>query len=95
MSLFSETYSEYNANCDKCHKEVLEVIEYMDVKEWDDGCGVCSKCRKVFCKRCVVEKGDKIYCPECDSELMEFWGASVYDLINVLSHDCQPFERKK
>ena len=94
MTLSSETYQECFAYCDKCKVMVLEVIEYANIENWDDYCGVCSKCQKLFCKNCVVERKDKIYCPECGRELMEFYGCSVYDLMAILEHDCQPFKGK-
>ena len=90
-----ESYAEYNATCDKCNKQVLEVIEYMNVEEFDDECGVCPHCRKLFCKQCVVLKDDEIYCPYCKGKLIECLGASPYDLIQILQHDCQPFKKKE
>jgi len=94
MILSTETYYEYQADCSKCHKTVLEVIESADIEHWDERCGVCPKCKKLFCGKCVVEKGDKIFCPDCGGELLEFFDCGVYDLISILEHDCQPFERK-
>ena len=97
MSLYSESYHEYHADCSKCHSEILEIIEYADIKNFDDKSGVCSRCRKLFCGNCVIEKDDgAIYCPECENKLIEFWGCSPYDLIGILMHDCQLFlEAKK
>jgi len=95
MSLGKEEYVEYNASCDKCGKDVLEVIEYMDIEEWDSECGVCPKCKKLFCHECVIEDKGKFCCPECKGEVLEFWDCSVYDLIAILEHDCQPFEKKE
>jgi hypothetical protein len=92
MTLGSETYAEYWAYCDRCGSQVIRVLESMDLKEWDERCGICSYCRKLFCKDCVVEKDDTVFCPDCNGELMDFLGCSVYDLIGILQHGCQPFK---
>lgn len=94
--MYSETYSEYQADCSRCHKEVFEVIEYMDIENWDEECGVCPKCKKLFCGKCVKYdvKTDKTYCPECGGVLINFWRCDVYDLISVIEHNFQPFPSK-
>jgi len=91
--MYHETYSEYQADCVRCHKQVLEVIEHADIKNWDDGACVCSSCRKVFCGECSGDD-EKPKCPECGKEMMDFYGMNVYDLIGVIEHNYQPFNEK-
>lgn len=89
--MWTETYSEYHADCEKCNNQILEVIEYMDIESWDEESGVCPKCRVVLCKDCVkyTDKAGYI-CPYCFGELLEF--DYVYDLIMVIENNYQPFE---
>jgi DNA-directed RNA polymerase subunit RPC12/RpoP len=92
--MYSETYSEYRANCAKCGKEVLEVIEYMDSEQWDEESGVCPKCKILLCGKCVKWTSKAgLRCPYCFGELMDF--DFVYDLIGIIEHNYQPFETKQ
>ncbi len=92
VSFFEETYSEYKAFCGRCKAAVLEVIECLDIESWDEECGVCSSCKKVYCKDCLTLEDDVTYCPDCGMKLMDFYGFSVYDLIHILQNNCQPFK---
>ena len=89
--MYHETYSEYQADCAKCHKEVLNVIEHADIKEWDRYACVCSKCKVILCGKCAGDS-DKPKCPDCGNDLLTFEDCSVYDFIAVVENDCQPFK---
>jgi hypothetical protein len=91
--MWVETYSEYHADCDKCGKQILEVNEYMDSKRFDEESGVCPKCHAIFCGKCVLYATKAEYiCPYCFGELLVF--DYVYDFIEVVQHNYQPFETK-
>lgn len=89
--MWTETYSEYHADCEKCQNQIFEVIEYMDIESFDEESGVCPKCRVILCKDCVLYTDKAGYiCPYCFGELLNF--DYVYDMIMVIENNCQPFE---